>query len=265
MANGKWHLTPSNQETAAGPYTRWPLARGFERFYGFLGGDTSQWYPDLVYDNHQVDPPKTPEDMVPTLLDLLEVKPPATSRGVTQSPLQGVSFVDTLNDQSAPTRHHTQYFEMLGHRAIYHDGWRAVCPWPGPSFAEAGMPFGESITAEKLSELDATGWEVYRVASVPAEPGSRRTLWTPAQHRTCAGAHKVRRDTAASKSPRVRHSGVAHTGWMTEIGFDGDGLACPACGVEMTEDGVDTAEGLESCHRCPRCRLVVVVPGLWST
>ena len=54
---GKWHLTPSNQETAAGPYDRWPLGRGFERFYGFLGGDTSQWYPDLVYDNHQVEPP----------------------------------------------------------------------------------------------------------------------------------------------------------------------------------------------------------------
>ena len=53
---GKWHLTPSSQETAAGPYDRWPLGRGFERFYGFLGGDTSQWYPDLVYDNHQVEP-----------------------------------------------------------------------------------------------------------------------------------------------------------------------------------------------------------------
>ena len=59
---GKWHLTPSNQETAAGPYDRWPLGRGFQRFYGFLGGDTSQWYPDLVYDNHQVEPPRTPEE-----------------------------------------------------------------------------------------------------------------------------------------------------------------------------------------------------------
>ena len=59
---GKWHLTPSNEETGAGPYTRWPLGRGFERFYGFLGGDTSQWYPDLVYDNHQVEPPRTPEE-----------------------------------------------------------------------------------------------------------------------------------------------------------------------------------------------------------
>ena len=42
---GKYHLTPSNQETGAGPFDRWPLGRGFQRFYGFLGGDTSQWYP----------------------------------------------------------------------------------------------------------------------------------------------------------------------------------------------------------------------------
>ena len=406
---GKWHLTPSNQETAAGPYDRWPLGRGFQRFYGFLGGDTSQWYPDLVYDNHQVEPPKKPEegyhlsedlvdkavsfiadskqadpqkpfylhlcfgathaphhvgkewadkykgvfddgwdayrektfarqkelgivpadaelsrhdpdvpdwdalpaparklyarmmevfagflehtdhqigrlleflssqgelentlimvisdngasaeggptgttneaqffnnaqepveeslklideiggpkhfnhypwgwtfagntpfrrwkretyrggacdpflvswpkgikskgevrtqyahiiDMVPTVLDLLGIEPPAAIRGVTQSPLQGVSFAHTLDDPDAETRHHTQYFEMLGHRAIYHDGWRAVCPWPGPSFAEAGTGFGNPISAEKLTELDATGWELYHVAEDFAE------------------------------------------------------------------------------------------------
>jgi arylsulfatase len=53
---------------------------------------------------------------------------------------------------------------MMGHRAIYHDGWRAVCPVPGPSFAEAGMGFGEmAITEDKLRELDATGWELYHV------------------------------------------------------------------------------------------------------
>ncbi len=69
---GKWHLTPSNQETAAGPYDRWPLGRGFERYYGFLGGDTSQWYPDLVYDNHQVEPPKTPEQGYHLTEDLVD-------------------------------------------------------------------------------------------------------------------------------------------------------------------------------------------------
>ena len=40
----------------------WPTGRGFERFYGFLGAETNQWYPDLVYDNHPVDQPRTPEE-----------------------------------------------------------------------------------------------------------------------------------------------------------------------------------------------------------
>src|SRR5512135_345523 len=406
---GKWHLIPSSQETAAGPYDRWPLGRGFERFYGFLGGDTSQWDPDLVYDNHQVEPPRTAEegyhltedltdraiefiadakqvdpdkpfylhfctgathaphhvpkewadryagafddgwdayrekvfarqkelgivpadaqlsrhdpdvpdwaslppaarrlfsrmmevfagflshtdhqvgrlieflrqqgeldntlimvisdngasaeggptgttneaqffnnaqepleeslklideiggpkhfnhypwgwtwagntpfrrwkretyrggacdpfivswpagvqakgeirsqyahiiDMVPTVLDLLGLEPPATIRGVTQSTLHGVSFAHTFEDPEAEPRHHTQYFEMIGLRAIYHDGWRAVCPWPGPSFTEAGKGFGEPISADTLSALDATGWELYHVAEDFAE------------------------------------------------------------------------------------------------
>ena len=69
---GKWHLMPSEQESAAGPYDRWPLGRGFERFYGFLGGDTSQWYPDLVYDNHQVEPPATPDEGYHLTEDLVE-------------------------------------------------------------------------------------------------------------------------------------------------------------------------------------------------
>ena len=53
-------------------------------------------------------------------------------RGVTQSPIEGVSFAHTFDDAKAPTKHHTQYFEMFGHRSLYHDGWRAVCPCPGP-------------------------------------------------------------------------------------------------------------------------------------
>jgi transposase len=55
---------------------------------------------------------------------------------------------------------------------------------------------------------------------------------------------------------------MPQTGEMEEFALDGDGPLCPACGVGMTPDGVDTAEGLESCHRCPRCKLVIVVPGL---
>ena len=57
---------------------------------------------------------------------------------------------------------------MIGHRSIIHDGWRAVCPWPRPSFAE-GKPFGTPLPAEALTELDATGWELYHVAEDFAE------------------------------------------------------------------------------------------------
>ena len=375
---GKWHLAPSEQTSAAGPYSRWPLGRGFERYYGFLGGDTHQYYPELVYDNHTVEAEKTPEegyhltvdlvdhaigfiadakqvapskpffmyfaparctrritcrrsgptstrasstragtstasrrsrgrrswassrrtpscratirtsqewkdlpaderklyarmmevfagflehtdhqygrlfeflksigewentlvmfisdngasaeggpsgsvnenkffnnvpdnlqqnlaaiddiggpkyfnhyswgwtfagntpfrrwkretyrggvsdpfivhwpkgikakgeirtqyahaiDMVPTVLDALGIEPPTSIKGVTQSPIEGHSFAHAFDDAKAPGQHITQYFEMFGHRSIYHDGWRAVCPWPGTSFTEVG-------------------------------------------------------------------------------------------------------------------------------
>lgn len=408
FALGKWHLTPTSEISAAGPFDRWPLSRGFDRYYGFLGGDTHQYYPDLVNDNHQVAPPTTPEegyhltvdlvdhaisfiadtkqvapdkpffmyfctgamhaphhvpkewadkyagafdggwdkyreqtfkrqlelgllpagtelsahdpdvqdwdelpeperklyarmmevfagylehtdhhigrlldflettgqldntlimlvsdngasaeggphgstnenkffnnvpdslqqnlaalpdlggpkyfnhypwgwtwagntpfrrwkretfrggvtdpfivhwpqgfkskgeirhqyahviDLVPTVLDCLEIEPPTHIRGVTQSPIEGVSFAHSFDDAEAPSKHVTQYFEMFGHRSLYHDGWRAVCPWPGKSFSE-GRPFGAPLTSAELKRLDATGWELYHVEEDPAE------------------------------------------------------------------------------------------------
>ena len=407
---GKWHLTPAEQISAAGPYDRWPLGRGFDRYYGFLGGDTHQYYPDLVFDNHQVEPPKTPEegyhltvdlvdkaiefiadlkqvapdkpfflyfatganhaphqvpkewadkytgkfddgwdayrervfarqkelgivaedavlsrhdpdvqqwdelsdderrlyarmmevfagffehtdhqigrlldfleaigqldntlimvisdngasaeggphgsvnenkffnnvpddlqqnldaldelggpkyfnhypwgwtfagntpfrrwkretyrggvsdpflvhwpkgieakgeirsqyahaiDMVPTVLESLGIEAPTELRGVAQSPIEGVSFAHSFDDADVASNHHTQYFEMFAHRSLYHDGWRAVCPFPGTSFAEAGVSFGMlELTEDKLRELDAAGWELYHVEVDPAE------------------------------------------------------------------------------------------------
>jgi arylsulfatase len=59
FAVGKWHLAPAGDMAMGASKQRWPLGRGFERFYGFLGGETDQFHPDLVYDNHQVEPPRT--------------------------------------------------------------------------------------------------------------------------------------------------------------------------------------------------------------
>lgn len=71
-AIGKWHLTPSEECDMSAWKARWPLGRGFERFYGFLGGETNQWYPDLVYDNHPIDPPASPEDGYHLSKDLVD-------------------------------------------------------------------------------------------------------------------------------------------------------------------------------------------------
>ncbi|MFF2040747.1 arylsulfatase [Kitasatospora sp. NPDC058170] len=59
---GKWHLCAEDEMNLASTKHNWPVARGFERFYGFLGAETSQWYPDLVHDNHPVEQPSTPEE-----------------------------------------------------------------------------------------------------------------------------------------------------------------------------------------------------------
>jgi arylsulfatase A-like enzyme len=59
---GKWHLCPEAEMNLASTRRNWPTGRGFERFYGFLGAETNQWFPELVYDSHPVEPPRTPEE-----------------------------------------------------------------------------------------------------------------------------------------------------------------------------------------------------------
>jgi arylsulfatase A-like enzyme len=62
MAVGKWHLTPTGERSSAGPFDRWPLGLGFEKYYGFLRGDANHWAPELVRDNSYVDPPRGPHE-----------------------------------------------------------------------------------------------------------------------------------------------------------------------------------------------------------
>jgi arylsulfatase len=62
FAVGKWHLCAMENASAAGPYDQWPCQRGFDRYYGFLEGETDQFHPELVYDNHAVEPPAGPDE-----------------------------------------------------------------------------------------------------------------------------------------------------------------------------------------------------------
>src|ERR1035437_5135148 len=122
---GKRHLTPSNQETGAGPYTRWPLARGFERFYGFLGGDTSQWYPDLVYDNHQVEPPKTSEEGDHLTEDFLDKSIQFIADAKQVDPAKPFHLHLCFGATHAP--HHVPKEWADKYAGKFDDGWDAYC------------------------------------------------------------------------------------------------------------------------------------------
>src|SRR4029453_10707784 len=76
-------------------------------------------------------------DVTPTILDAVGVRFPKALNGVKQKPIEGVSMVYTVNNAKAPSTRKTQYFEMLGNRGIYHDGWMASTtplrlPWAPP-------------------------------------------------------------------------------------------------------------------------------------
>ncbi|GAA4807966.1 arylsulfatase [Nocardioides caeni] len=72
MCVGKWHLTPRDERSAAGPFDTWPLAQGFERYYGFIHGDANQWTPTLFRDNSPVAPPRSPEEGYHLTEDLVD-------------------------------------------------------------------------------------------------------------------------------------------------------------------------------------------------
>jgi arylsulfatase A-like enzyme len=276
-ALGKWHLTPAGPISAAGPYDRWPLGRDCERFYGFLGGETHPYYPELVYDNHTVEAEKTPEEgyhLTEDLVDkaisfIADSKRVAPNKpffmyfctGAMHAPqhvpkewadkykgkfddgwdayrekvFQKQKEPGIVPQEAERSRHdpdvkrwkdcspqekklyarrmevfagflpHTDYhigrllefLENLGaldntllvvlsdngasseggptgmvNEALFFNnvkGWRAVCPWPGPSFTEAGKFFGEPMDARTLTEWDVKHWELYHVAEDFAE------------------------------------------------------------------------------------------------
>ena len=79
-------------------------------------------------------------DIVPTVLEAAGIKPPAVVDGIPQKPIEGVSMMYTFDakNANAPSRHRTQYFEMMGDHAIYHDGWIASTKVMRPPWDVAG-------------------------------------------------------------------------------------------------------------------------------
>ena len=95
-------------------------------------------------------------DITPTILEAAGIALPAAVNGVAQRPLDGTSLVYTFDDAAAPEAHRTQYFEVFGHRAIYHDGWMASAFHTRLPWAVIGGP-------ERPFESDP--WELYDLRS----------------------------------------------------------------------------------------------------
>jgi len=93
-------------------------------------------------------------DIVPTILEATGIAAPAVVNGAQQQAMDGVSFLQSFNDAAAKSRHRTQYFEVFGNRAIYHDGWIA-------SAFRGRVPWMVMATNPKPYTDDV--WELYHV------------------------------------------------------------------------------------------------------
>ena len=148
FAVGKWHLAPAPEMAMGASRARWPLGRGFERFYGFLAGETDQYHPDLVHDNHQIDPPRTPEEGYHLTEDLVD---------------HAIGYIDDLRAVSAdrpvlPVPHARRGARAApGARAVPQPSCRALRPRLG-RVARAGVrpPAGQRAAAARHAAQRAT-------------------------------------------------------------------------------------------------------------
>jgi arylsulfatase A-like enzyme len=95
-------------------------------------------------------------DIVPTILEAAGIKAPEEVNGIKQRPIEGVSMAYTFDkaNANAPSKRDTQYFEMVGNRAIYHDGWIAATTPPAPPW---------ELGTTKMPPMNEYKWELYNI------------------------------------------------------------------------------------------------------
>ena len=121
---GKWHVAPMREAGPGGPFDEWPLGRGFNRFYGFMNGSADHFYPELVYDNHCVDPPALPTEGYHLTDDLVDKARLFLSDHVAHRPDDPFFLYLPLGAAHAP--HHAPVEAMEAVRGRYDEGWDVV-------------------------------------------------------------------------------------------------------------------------------------------
>jgi arylsulfatase A-like enzyme len=142
---GKNHNVPVEELHAGATKQNWPLHQGWDRFYGFLGGETNQWYPDLTEDNHHIDQPYSPEEGYHLSKDLAD---------------KGIEMIRDLKSGS-PSRpwfmwfcpganhapHHCPQEFIDKYKGKFDDGYEAYREWALPRMIEKGiLPNGTDLT-----------------------------------------------------------------------------------------------------------------------
>ena len=156
---GKNHNVPEEDISAGGSRSEWPLSKGFDRFYGFLGGETNQWYPDLVEDNHFIEPPATPEEGYHLSKDLADqaLRMLRDQHSATPSKPWYLWFCPGANH--AP--HHAPQEYIDKYKGKFDAGYEAYREWVLARMIERGvMPKGTELTplnpmpADVANEVD---------------------------------------------------------------------------------------------------------------
>ncbi len=123
-AVGKWHLTPTDDASAAGPFDEWPLGRGFDRFYGFMNGSTDQFHPELVQDNHFVEAPALPAQGYHLTEDLVDHAIGFLSDQISLRPAKPFFMWMGLGAGHFPHQAPRSYLE--GYEGVFEEGWDVI-------------------------------------------------------------------------------------------------------------------------------------------
>jgi arylsulfatase len=166
FALGKWHLCSMENASAAGPYDQWPCQRGFDRYYGFLEGETDQFHPELVYDNHMVEPPAAPEDGYHLSEDLVDHAIGFIHDTVSIRPDRPFFTYLAFGAMHAPHQAPAAYLEK--YRGRFDDGWDvARAEWSARQLEMGLLPRGTELAPRNpgVEEWDTLPENQRRLAS----------------------------------------------------------------------------------------------------
>lgn len=143
---GKDHNVPEQDVAPGGERKQWPLQMGFDRFYGFLGGETNQWYPDLVEDNRFIEPPYSPENGYHLSRDLADQAITMIGDLKASNPSKPFYMWLCPGANHAPHQAPQEYIDK--YKGKFDDGYDAYRNWVLPRMIERGiLPKGTDLTA----------------------------------------------------------------------------------------------------------------------